>query len=593
MTGQGGWPMTCFLTPGRRAVLLRHVLPEAGVPAAARLGDRSLAGPARRRAQQAGQRIVAALAAAAGAEPRRRWTRPCWTRRPRRCGPRTTRRRAASAARRSSRRRWCCEFLLRRHARTGDGLDLVVGTAEAMARGGMYDQLAGGFARYSVDADWVVPHFEKMLYDNALLLRVYLHLWRETGSPLARRVVRETAEFLLARPAYARGRVRLGAGRGRRPAMEGLTYVWTPAQLIAVLGDEDGEWAAAAAGGDRGGHVRAGRLHAAAARPTRDDPAALARRCAASCSRARDARPQPARDDKVVAAWNGLAIAALAEAGALLGEPGWVDAAAAAAELLLATRTWSTAGCGALPGRHGRRAGRRAGGLRRPGRGAARAAPGHRRGALAGRAPGELLDTVLARFARRPAAGSTTPPTTPSSWSAGPRDPTDNADAVRGGGRGRRAADVRRADRLGPAPGGGRGGAGRRSRRSSRRTPRFGGWAAAVAEAALAGPLRGRGRRRRPRRRWLDRRPAGTRPGRSSSPGEPDAPGVPLLADRPLVDGAAGRVRLPRVRLRRARDDAGGPGRSLAAQVPPGADARQGRFSPRRTGLPGDPSAGA
>ena len=91
------------------------------------------------------------------------------------------------------------EFLLRHQARARDGrsLQMVDATCEAMARGGMYDQLAGGFARYSVDASWVVPHFEKMLYDNAQLLRVYVHLWRATGSPLAERVARETADFLL------------------------------------------------------------------------------------------------------------------------------------------------------------------------------------------------------------------------------------------------------------------------------------------------------------------------------------------------------------------------------------------------------------
>ncbi|HET7762138.1 MAG TPA: DUF255 domain-containing protein, partial [Phycicoccus sp.] len=91
------------------------------------------------------------------------------------------------------------EFLLRHHARTGsaEALAMARGTCEAMARGGMYDQLAGGFARYSVDAGWVVPHFEKMLYDNAQLLRVHTHLWRATGDPLARRVALETSEFLL------------------------------------------------------------------------------------------------------------------------------------------------------------------------------------------------------------------------------------------------------------------------------------------------------------------------------------------------------------------------------------------------------------
>src|SRR5690242_20164263 len=97
------------------------------------------------------------------------------------------------------------EFLLRRASRTGEGMEKVAHTCEAMARGGMYDQLAGGFARYSVDEKWVVPHFEKMLYDNALLLRVYAHWYRATGSPFAERVVRETAGFLLRDLATAEG----------------------------------------------------------------------------------------------------------------------------------------------------------------------------------------------------------------------------------------------------------------------------------------------------------------------------------------------------------------------------------------------------
>lgn len=91
------------------------------------------------------------------------------------------------------------EFLLRHHARTGSegALQMAADTGERMARGGIYDQLGGGFARYSVDREWVVPHFEKMLYDNALLCRVYAHLWRSTGSELARRVALETADFMV------------------------------------------------------------------------------------------------------------------------------------------------------------------------------------------------------------------------------------------------------------------------------------------------------------------------------------------------------------------------------------------------------------
>src|SRR5699024_7394230 len=140
------------------------------------------------------------------------------------------------------------EHLLRHHARTGDADALAMAwrTLEAMARGGIHDQLAGGFARYSVDADWVVPHFEKMLYDNALLLRAYTHWYRDTGSPLAGRVAGSTADFLLrdlrTSGAFASAldadTVVDGVG------VEGATYVWTPAQLTQVLGEEDGTRAA-------------------------------------------------------------------------------------------------------------------------------------------------------------------------------------------------------------------------------------------------------------------------------------------------------------------------------------------------------------
>ena len=113
-------------------------------------------------------------------------------------------------------------------------VETVERTCTAMARGGIYDQLAGGFARYSVDASWVVPHFEKMLYDNALLLRVYAHWARRTSNPLARKVTDETARFMIDE---------LGAGGMFTSSLdadadgrEGLTYVWTPAQLREVLG---------------------------------------------------------------------------------------------------------------------------------------------------------------------------------------------------------------------------------------------------------------------------------------------------------------------------------------------------------------------
>jgi uncharacterized protein YyaL (SSP411 family) len=225
------------------------------------------------------------------------------------------------------------EFLLRRHERNGDPTSLAVAeqTFEAMARGGMYDQLGGGFARYSVDAAWVVPHFEKMLYDNALLLRGYLHWARLTSSPLAERIARETAEFLLRDLRTAEGGF-ASALDADTDGVEGLTYAWTPAQLAEVLGED----AAAAAqlfevtdeGTFEHGASTLQLLH------DPDDPAqweALRTRLFA----ARTLRPQPARDDKIVTAWNGLAIAGLAEAGVLFDEPRYLAAAIDCARLLL------------------------------------------------------------------------------------------------------------------------------------------------------------------------------------------------------------------------------------------------------------------
>ncbi|WP_239334104.1 thioredoxin domain-containing protein [Frankia sp. CiP3] len=236
------------------------------------------------------------------------------------------------------------EMLLRHWAGTGDAasLRMITATCERMARGGIYDQLAGGFARYSVDATWTVPHFEKMLYDNAQLLRVYLHLWRATGSALAERVTRETAAFLLGELRTPEGgfasaldadtTVATAPGAGGHAA-EGATYVWTPAELVDVLGQDDGAWAAGVFGVTAAGTFEHGASVLALATDA-DDPARFTRvRARLAAARAR--RPQPARDDKVVAAWNGLAIAALAEAGVLLAEPGWVTAAVEAATLLL------------------------------------------------------------------------------------------------------------------------------------------------------------------------------------------------------------------------------------------------------------------
>src|SRR5581483_3415503 len=228
------------------------------------------------------------------------------------------------------------EFLLRHHERTGDAtaLSIAARTFEAMARGGMYDQLGGGFARYSVDEAWVVPHFEKMLYDNALLLRAYLHWWRRTSDPLARRVAAETAEFLLRDLRTPEGGF-ASALDADTAGVEGATYVWSPAQLAEVLGPQDAKEAAALFAVTDAGTFEHGtstlQLLADPADPARWDD--LRTRLFA----ARALRAQPARDDKVVTAWNGLAIAGLAEAGVLLDEPRYLAAAVDCARLLVGT----------------------------------------------------------------------------------------------------------------------------------------------------------------------------------------------------------------------------------------------------------------
>ncbi|MBC9956658.1 thioredoxin domain-containing protein [Yimella sp. cx-51] len=201
-------------------------------------------------------------------------------------------------------------------------------TAEAMARGGMYDQLGGGFARYSVDADWVVPHFEKMLYDNAQLLAVYARL----GTPLGDRVARETADFLL-RELMVDGGALASSLDADTEGVEGKFYAWTPQQLIEVLGPDDAAWAATTFGVTERGTFEHG-SSVLQLRQDVDDNERLAD-VRAKLFAAREQRVRPGRDDKVVAAWNGLAISGLvAAAQALAGDP-YLRAAERIADYLL------------------------------------------------------------------------------------------------------------------------------------------------------------------------------------------------------------------------------------------------------------------
>ena len=243
------------------------------------------------------------------------------------------------------------EFLLRHHARTGSegALEMAQDTCERMARGGIYDQLGGGFARYSVDREWVVPHFEKMLYDNALLCRVYAHLWRSTArggaadgfSELARRVAVETADFMVRELRTNEGGFASaldadsddGTGTGKH--VEGAYYVWTPEQLAQVLGEDDAELAAQYFGVTDEGTFEEGQSVLQLPQSEGVFDAEKIESVKSRLLAARSRRPAPGRDDKVVAAWNGLAIAALAETGAYFDRPDLVEAAVSAADLLV------------------------------------------------------------------------------------------------------------------------------------------------------------------------------------------------------------------------------------------------------------------
>jgi hypothetical protein len=339
MTGQGGWPMTVFMTPEGepfytgtyfpRDVFQRlvrgvakawhedrdGVIGQAGRIAAA-LAER--AAPLRGQTPEAGLSALCDQAVAALAEDY------------------DTQRGGFGGAPKFP-PSMVLEFLLRHSERPGGAesggraLAMVTGTAHPMARGGMYDQLGGGFARYSVDADWVVPHFEKMLYDNALLARVYAHLWRRTGDPLARRVARETCAWMIRELRTPEGGF-ASALDADSEGEEGRFYTWTPAELTAVLGTAEGRYAAETLGVTEAGTFEHGR----SVLQLRADPAEPDRYAAIrdALLAARERRVRPGRDDKVVAAWNGLAIAALAECGLLLAEPGFTAAAGDAAALL-------------------------------------------------------------------------------------------------------------------------------------------------------------------------------------------------------------------------------------------------------------------
>ncbi|MDV6011521.1 thioredoxin domain-containing protein [Haloechinothrix sp. LS1_15] len=545
MTGQGGWPMTCFLTPEGEPFhcgTYYPARPRLGMPSFTQLLDAVVEAWRERREElrEAGSKVVNHLAEQTGPLSESAVTSETLDEAVRTLRGQFDETNGGFGSAPKFPPSMVLEFLLRHHERTGsqDALEMVTSCAEAMARGGIYDQLAGGFARYSVDAHWTVPHFEKMLYDNALLLRAYAHLARRTGSPLATRVATETADFLLREMRTPEGAFAASFDADTEGS-EGLTYVWTPDQLIEVLGAEDGRWAAEVFGVTEEGTFEHGtstlRL------PADPDDEQRWQRLRHALLAARVRRPQPDRDDKVLTEWNGQVITALAEAGTALGATRFVEAAAEAADYLLdhhrsADRLLRTSRDG-VPGQAQGVLGDYA--CFAEGLLALHQATGQGRWLAAAIT---LLDTALERFAHPELPGAFYDTAHDAeSLVHRPSEPGDNASpsgasalasalltasAAAGAERSGRYRDVCEA-------------ALRRAGLLAERAPRFAGNWLAVAEAALAGPVQvavvGTDAAERDELRATA---AGeVHGGAVVLAGEPDAEGVPLLADRPTVDG--------------------------------------------------------
>jgi uncharacterized protein YyaL (SSP411 family) len=343
MTGHGGWPLNAFITPDGVPFYAGTYFPPAprqGMPSWQQVlgGVATAYQEQRREIEEGAGRLLPRLQGAAGIDGHEGELHPAMLDE------------AVSALRKDYDAEHggfgrapkfppasIIEFLLGRGER-----EISLHTLRAMANGGMYDQVGGGFSRYAVDRQWIVPHFEKMLYDNALLARAYLHGWQITGDPLLRRVTEETLDWMLRdlRQGQRSGDEPAGRGHGGfasaldadSEGVEGKYYVWTPDEVREVLGPELGEQAIAYFGMSDTGNFEGANIPVRAA----SDPPNLAE-IKAGLLAARERRVPPGLDDKRLTAWNALAIRAFAEAGAVLGRDDYVDAARTAAGFVLET----------------------------------------------------------------------------------------------------------------------------------------------------------------------------------------------------------------------------------------------------------------
>ncbi|MBD0371503.1 MAG: thioredoxin domain-containing protein [Pyrinomonadaceae bacterium] len=237
------------------------------------------------------------------------------------------------------------EFLLRAFYRTNDkeAFEMVEHTARRMAEGGMYDQLGGGFHRYSTDAQWLVPHFEKMLYDNALLSRLYLHLYQQTHEDFYRRIAEETLDYVLREMTDAGGGF-YSTQDADSEGHEGKFFVWTPDEVKEILGKEDGALFCSYYDITPGGNFEGKSIPnindsveevAASENITAEHLREVLARGRKILFEAREQRIKPGRDEKILTAWNGLMLASFAEAGAILERDDYTEAARRNARFVL------------------------------------------------------------------------------------------------------------------------------------------------------------------------------------------------------------------------------------------------------------------
>jgi hypothetical protein len=355
MTGRGGWPMTVFLTPDGRPFYggtYFPATPRYGIPSFRQL-LKAIADAwreRRRELESAGDRLGDALNRSSLILPTSTPLAPGLLER------------AVQGLLRSHDpdeggfgqapkfpQPMNLDFLLQRVARSGAPgvLNAVSLTLTKMANGGIYDQLGGGFHRYSTDAHWLAPHFEKMLYDNAQLARTYLHAWQLTGQEAFRRVVTETLDYILREMTSPEGGL-CSTQDADSEGQEGKFFLWTPAEVASLLDPEDvplfcAYYDVTERGNFHEGGPGANILHVARELPevaralgvTTERLAGVVARGRGVLFAAREARVYPGRDDKILAEWNGLMIHALAEAGAVLDRADYISAAERAAGFLL------------------------------------------------------------------------------------------------------------------------------------------------------------------------------------------------------------------------------------------------------------------